>query len=68
MQYYFTILILVFISADLSSRISLSQTAYFGVPFEKDSKFIGREDIILEISRQFEVRRCVALAGIGGVG
>jgi hypothetical protein len=38
------------------------------VPFERDPKFIGREDIIAEIGRQFEVQRRVALAGIGGVG
>jgi hypothetical protein len=38
------------------------------VPFERDSKFIGREDIIAEIGRRFEVQRRVALAGIGGVG
>ena len=38
------------------------------MPFERDSKFIGREDIITEIGRKFEVQRRVALAGIGGVG
>jgi hypothetical protein len=40
----------------------------FTVPFERDPKFIGREDIITEIARKFEVQRQVALAGIGGVG
>jgi hypothetical protein len=70
MQYYFYALILslVLVSANLSGQVSLSQTACFTVPFERDSKFIGREDIIAEIEKQFEIRRRVALAGIGGVG
>jgi hypothetical protein len=38
------------------------------VPFDRDQKFIGREDIIQEIDQKFESQRQVALAGIGGVG
>jgi hypothetical protein len=38
------------------------------VPFDKDAKFIGREDILIEIDKKFKVQRRVALAGIGGVG
>ena len=52
----------------VSDQVSPSRTAYFAVPFERDSEFIGREDIITEIDRKFEVQRRVALAGIGGVG
>jgi nucleoside phosphorylase len=51
-----------------ADRLSASQTVCFAVPFERDSKFIGREDVIAEIDRRFEVQRRVALAGIGGVG
>jgi len=70
MQYYFYALMLslVLVSANLSGQVSPSRTACFTVPFERDSKFIGREDIITEIGRQFEIQRRVALAGIGGVG
>jgi nucleoside phosphorylase len=51
-----------------ADRPSASRTVCFAVPFERDSKFIGREDVIAEIDRRFEVQRRVALAGIGGVG
>jgi hypothetical protein len=51
-----------------ADRLSASRTVCFAVPFERDSKFIGREGIITEIDRRFEVQRRVALAGIGGVG
>ena len=53
--------------ANLSETISPSQ-ACFTVPFERDLKFIGREDIIVEINRRFQTQRRVALAGIGGIG
>ena len=59
---------LALVFANLSDRVSLSRTACFTVPVERDLKFIGREDIIIEIRKQFEVQRRVALAGIGGVG
>ena len=70
MKYYFHALMLnlVIVSAKLSDRTSPSRTICFTVPFERDSNFIGREDIIAEIGRKFEVQRRVALAGIGGVG
>jgi hypothetical protein len=58
----------VLVPANMSDRISLPRTGCFAVPFERDKKFIGREDIITEIGRQFEARSHVALAGIGGVG
>ena len=70
MQYYFHALMLslVLVSANLSNRVSPSRTVCFTVPFERDPKFIGREDIITEIDTKFEIQRRVALAGIGGVG
>ena len=58
----------VAVTLTAADRLSLRQTVCFAVPFERDSKFIGREDIITEIDRKFEVQRRVALAGIGGVG
>jgi hypothetical protein len=67
-HFYAVILSLVLVSTNLSNRVSPLQTACFTVPFDRDSKFISREDIITEISKQFKVQRRVALAGIGGVG
>ena len=40
----------------------------FMVPFERDAKFVGREDIIAELDQKLKSRRRVALAGIGGIG
>jgi N-terminal domain on NACHT_NTPase and P-loop NTPases len=40
----------------------------FLVPFERDSKFVGRSELVSEIDRRLKVHRRVALAGIGGVG
>ena len=40
----------------------------FTVPFERDSKFVGREDIIAELDERLNGQRRVALAGIGGIG
>ena len=59
---------LALVSVNSSDQPSPPQTILFTVPFERDAKFIGREDIITEIDRKFEVRRRTALAGIGGVG
>ncbi|KAF5125122.1 hypothetical protein E5D57_009808 [Metarhizium anisopliae] len=38
------------------------------IPFDRDPKFVGREDVIKEIDRQFESQRQVALCGFGGAG
>jgi hypothetical protein len=46
----------------------LGQKPCFIIPFDRDQKFIGREDVIEEIEQIFENRRRVALSGIGGVG
>jgi tetratricopeptide (TPR) repeat protein len=40
----------------------------FCVPFTRDPKFIGRGEIIKDISTRFESQKRVALAGIGGIG
>lgn len=45
-----------------------AQESYFMLPFERDPKFIGREDILAEICEKFKTQRRVSLAGIGGVG
>jgi hypothetical protein len=42
--------------------------ACFLMPFDQDTQFIGREDIIASIDHKLKIRRRVALAGIGGVG
>jgi len=38
------------------------------VPFDRDKKFVGREDVISKIDQHFQMKKRVALAGIGGVG
>lgn len=40
----------------------------FMVPFERDSKFVGRIDILAELDQKLSSQRRVALAGIGGIG
>ena len=40
----------------------------FTVPFVRDPKFVGREDIMQEITNRLEIQRRVALCGIGGIG
>jgi hypothetical protein len=59
---------LLLVSAISSDQPSPPQAILFTVPFDKDAKFIGREDILIEIDKKFKVQRRVALAGIGGVG
>jgi hypothetical protein len=58
----------VTVTPTAADRLSLSRTVCFTVPFERDSKFVGRKDVITEIDRRFEVQTCIALAGVGGVG
>ena len=62
------ILTFVLVSTSFSPKLPSLRTVCFTVPFERDLKFIGREDIITRIGQKFEVQRRVALAGIGGVG
>ncbi|MCJ1262558.1 hypothetical protein MMC22_002428 [Lobaria immixta] len=40
----------------------------FMVPFERDSKFVGRRDIIANLDEKLNGQRRIALAGIGGIG
>ncbi|KAH8810775.1 kinesin light chain 1 [Xylogone sp. PMI_703] len=51
-----------------SKHHKLSSGAKFTVPFARDPKFVGREDIIQQITDQFTVQELVALYGIGGIG
>lgn len=38
------------------------------VPFERDSQFVGREEILLQINELSKKEKRMALTGIGGVG
>ena len=38
------------------------------LPFERDSHFIGRENVLASIGNTFQLQRRVAITGIGGVG
>lgn len=51
-------------------KVTQSRTskAAFLVPFDKDDKFVGREDILSKIDERLKNKRRVAIAGIGGVG
>ncbi|EHK98765.1 putative Vegetative incompatibility protein HET-E-1 [Glarea lozoyensis 74030] len=40
----------------------------FTVPFVRDPKFIGRVDVIQEMTKQLDTRRRIAICGIGGIG
>jgi hypothetical protein len=54
--------------ANLHSAPVASANPIFMVPFVRDGKFIGREDILCQIEERLQVARRVSLAGIGGVG
>src|ERR1700728_3600263 len=41
---------------------------YFGVPFDRDRRFIGRARILKQVEDTITDCRSIALAGIGGVG
>jgi hypothetical protein len=40
----------------------------FTVPFVRDPKFVGRQDIMQEITNRLEMQGRIALCGIGGIG
>lgn len=40
----------------------------FTVPFTRDNKFVGREDVIQEITTRLQTQHRIALYGIGGIG
>jgi hypothetical protein len=55
-------------STDEPNRGTTPRKVCFTVPFERDSKFVGREDVLAAIDQMFVGNRKVALSGIGGVG
>ncbi|MCJ1400137.1 hypothetical protein MMC11_003341 [Xylographa trunciseda] len=55
------------LSAPLSAALPVI-SPIFMVPFERDSNFVGRGDVLSQIDKRFEDHSRAALAGIGGVG
>ncbi len=49
-------------------QVEQDQKAVFSVPFERDLRFVGREDVLQKIDAKFKTSRRVALCGIGGIG
>jgi Heterokaryon incompatibility protein (HET) len=49
-------------------KFSAENQPKFTVPFIRDPKFIGREDIMQEITNRLEIQHRIALCGIGGIG
>jgi len=47
---------------------SQAEKPYFGVPFDRDRRFIGRAEILKLIVGAMMQHQIIALAGIGGVG
>lgn len=50
------------------SIVVIPSKPVFMLPFERDSKFVGRQYTIEELHGRFKQQRRVALAGLGGVG
>ena len=42
--------------------------AFEGLPFDRDTEFIGREDILEQIALKVGSSHRLALVGLGGVG
>jgi hypothetical protein len=53
---------------DELSKAGIRNQPKFTVPFVRDPKFVGREDIMQEITNQLEKQHRIALCGIGGIG
>jgi hypothetical protein len=53
---------------DKLSIASVKNQPKFTVPFVRDPKFVGREDIMQEITNRLEKQHRIALCGIGGIG
>jgi hypothetical protein len=53
---------------DKLDNLTTKKDPKFTVPFARDPKFIGRVDVIKEVTSQLEMRRRIALCGIGGIG
>jgi hypothetical protein len=59
---------LVILLANLHLGLVALADPVFMVPFVRDEKFVGREDILCQIEERLQTQRRVSLAGIGGVG
>ena len=53
---------------DKPSKSVVENQPKFTVPFVRDPKFVGREDIMQEIANRLGMQHRVALCGIGGIG
>ena len=53
---------------DKLSTAGIKDQAKFTVPFVRDPKFVGRDDIIQEITNRLQTQPRIALCGIGGIG
>jgi hypothetical protein len=53
---------------DKVSKAGVKSQPKFTVPFVRDPKFVGREDIMQEITNRLEKQHRIALCGIGGIG
>jgi hypothetical protein len=57
------------LQSQVQSRTQIQpQKPFFGVPFDRDRKFIGRAGILKEVEDAIKDYRNIALAGIGGIG
>jgi hypothetical protein len=55
-------------ATDQRSSHSQEHMLFFGVPFDRDRRFIGRAKILKQVEDTIMDCRSIALAGIGGVG
>jgi hypothetical protein len=49
-------------------KLNVDDQQKFTVPFPRDPKFVGRENIMQEITSRLQIQRRTALCGIGGIG
>jgi hypothetical protein len=47
---------------------STSIRPMFLVPFERDTQFVGREDILSQVEERLQNQRRVSFHGLGGIG
>jgi hypothetical protein len=52
--------------AEVPKSLQSTETAFM-VPFEKDLKFVGRDDTMAEIDQKLKTQSRVSLTGIGGI-
>jgi hypothetical protein len=53
---------------DKLPKVGIENQRKFIIPFVRDLKFVGRGDILEEITNRLEMQHHVALCGIGGIG